>query len=119
MKKERLFNTFSGVIVDKTHVRFLNHVFDCPDASTFPTGHPITVNVDFHDIILFDDEEDGLFGGDVKFILYKGNHYHLTVSTGGNENITIVLVLLEMAGTAAMVMLSLAVASFQLALGAM
>ncbi len=87
MKKERLLNTFSGTIVDKAHVRFLNQVFECTEASTFRQGSIVAASIDFKDVVLFDYEEDGLFGGDVKFILYKGNHYHLTVSTHGNENI--------------------------------
>jgi spermidine/putrescine transport system ATP-binding protein len=89
MKKERLCNLFSGVIVDKTHVRFFNQVFECADTASFTSGQHVTISIDFQEVVLFDDEEDGLFGGDVKFILYKGNHYHLTVSTGGNENIYI------------------------------
>ena len=32
-------------------------------------------------------EEDGRLTGEVKFILYKGNHYHLTVFTDWDEDI--------------------------------
>jgi spermidine/putrescine transport system ATP-binding protein len=38
-------------------------------------------------VILQDNEEDGMLSGDVSFILYKGNHYHLTVLTDEDENI--------------------------------
>lgn len=38
-------------------------------------------------VILEDNEEDGRLTGEVKFILYKGNHYHLTVFTDWDENI--------------------------------
>ena len=34
-----------------------------------------------------DNEEDGRLTGEVKFILYKGNHYHLTVFTDWDEDI--------------------------------
>ena len=37
--------------------------------------------------ILEDNEEDGRLTGEVKFILYKGNHYHLTVFTDWDEDI--------------------------------
>ena len=38
-------------------------------------------------MILEDNEEDGRLTGEVKFILYKGNHYHLTVFTDWDEDI--------------------------------
>jgi spermidine/putrescine transport system ATP-binding protein len=34
-----------------------------------------------------DNEDEGNLLGDVRFILYKGNHYHLTVRTETGENI--------------------------------
>ena len=67
MKKERLCNTFEGKIVDDNHVEFLE--------------------VDFDDVVLEDNEDDGSLTGEVKFILYKGNHYHLTVLTDWDEDI--------------------------------
>ena len=45
------------------------------------------VEIDFKDVILEDNEEDGRLTGEVKFILYKGNHYHLTVFTDWDEDI--------------------------------
>lgn len=87
MKKERVCNTFQGTIVDKSHVRFLGHSFKCPDAGKYPNGTKVNVNVEFKDINLQDNEDDGMIQGDVDFILYKGNHYHLTVVTEDNEQI--------------------------------
>jgi spermidine/putrescine transport system ATP-binding protein len=81
MKKERLCNTFEGVIADKGYVRFLEESFKCDEAANFPVGTKVGVEVDFRDIILHDNEEDGTLQGDVDFILYKGNHYHLTIVT--------------------------------------
>lgn len=87
MKKERVCNTFEGVIVDKSHVRFLGNSFKCPGAAQFSSGSKVNVMVDFKDINLQDNEDDGMIQGDVDFILYKGNHYHLTVVTEDNEQI--------------------------------
>lgn len=87
MKKERVCNTFEGVIVDKSHVRFLGNSFNCPGAAQFSSGSKVNVMVDFKDINLQDNEDDGMIQGDVDFILYKGNHYHLTVVTEDNEQI--------------------------------
>jgi spermidine/putrescine transport system ATP-binding protein len=87
MKKERLNNTFDAVIVDKTHVRFLGHNFECADTKQIQTGGKVKVSVSFQNVTLQDNEEDGMISGEVKFILYKGNHYHLTISTDEGENI--------------------------------
>lgn len=87
MKKERLCNTFEGTIVDKTHVRFLGNNFKCKEISQFQIGSNVLINIDFDKVILQDNEEDGMLSGDVSFILYKGDHYHLTVLTDEDENI--------------------------------
>lgn len=47
----------------------------------------MAVTINFGDVVLQDNEEDGMLQGDVDFILYKGNHYHLTVVTDDNEHI--------------------------------
>ena len=87
MRKERLCNNFEGIIVDKTHVKFLGQSFECPQNQTFHHGEKVLVNIDFHKIILQDNEEDGMLSGDVTFILYKCDHYHLTVLSDWGENI--------------------------------
>jgi spermidine/putrescine transport system ATP-binding protein len=87
MKKERLNNSFEGVITDKGHVRFLGQNFKSNDATQFPVGSKVNVTVDFRDVNLQDNEEEGMLQGDVDFILYKGDHYHLTILTDDNEHI--------------------------------
>jgi spermidine/putrescine transport system ATP-binding protein len=87
MKKERHCNTFEGSIWDTSHVRFLGHNFKCRDNHGFAANTKVKVKVDFGDVILQDNEEDGMLGGVVSFILYKGNHYHLTVLTAENEHL--------------------------------
>ncbi len=87
MKKERISNIFDAAIVDKSHVRFLEKSFECENASQFTPGEKVKVAVDFKNVVLQDNEEDGMLSGEVTFILYKGNHYHLTVSTDEGENI--------------------------------
>ncbi|NTV84513.1 MAG: ABC transporter ATP-binding protein, partial [Bacteroidales bacterium] len=85
MKKERHCNTFEGSIVDKSHVRFLGNIFKCHDNHGFADDSGVQVKIDFWNVNLLDNEEDGMVKGVVSFILYKGNHYHLTVMTEGNE----------------------------------
>lgn len=88
MKKERLCNTFDGKLLDETHVEFLGCTFECApvDLLQVPLGE-VQVEVDFDKIDLQDDAEDGALTGEVKFILYKGNHYHLTVWSDWDENV--------------------------------
>lgn len=88
MKKERLCNTFDGKLLDETHVEFLGCIFECApvDLQQVPLGE-VQVEVDFDKIDLQDDAEDGALTGEVKFILYKGNHYHLTVWSDWDENV--------------------------------
>jgi spermidine/putrescine transport system ATP-binding protein len=87
MKKERHCNTFEGSIVDNSHVRFLGYNFKCKDNHGLAAGTKVKVQVDFSDVVLQDNEEDGMLGGIVSFILYKGNHYHLTVLSEENEHL--------------------------------
>ncbi|WP_417130079.1 polyamine ABC transporter ATP-binding protein [Phocaeicola sp.] len=88
MKKERLCNTFEGKLIDESHVEFLGCEFECApvDLQKVPLGDVI-VEVDFGKITLLDNAEDGMLTGEVKFILYKGNHYHLTVWSDWDENV--------------------------------
>lgn len=87
MKKERTCNTFEGILTDKNHVEFLGCSFDCPPQEHIPAGSKVLVQVPFHGIILQDDENDGTLTGDIRFILYKGDHYHLTVASDWQEDI--------------------------------
>lgn len=86
MKKERVCNVFEGKIIDDTHVEFLGCSFECKKSPLMP-GTDVSIEVDFDKISLEDNEEDGTLTGEVKFILYKGNHYHLTVFTDWDEDI--------------------------------
>jgi spermidine/putrescine transport system ATP-binding protein len=87
MKKERDSNIFEGTMVDKTHVRFLGTIFECAAMPEIASGTSVKVKVEFGKVNLQDNQEDGMLSGVVSFILYKGNHYHLTISTVNNESI--------------------------------
>ena len=87
MKKERTCNTFEGKMIDETHVEFLGCEFECLAHEGIVPGDNVEVQIDFNNVILEDNEEDGKLTGEVKFILYKGNHYHLTVFTDWDEDI--------------------------------
>ena len=81
MPKERTCNTFEGEIVDETHVKFLDAEFECLPQSGLEAGTKVKVEVEFPKVDLIDHPEEGTLSGDVYFLLYKGDHYHLTIMT--------------------------------------
>ncbi|MFN8207485.1 MAG: polyamine ABC transporter ATP-binding protein [Bacteroidales bacterium] len=86
MKKERLCNTFDAVVIDEENVEFLGQRFAC-NGHQISEGTEVQAMVDFDKVVLYDNEDDGDLKGIISFILYKGNHYHLTVQTEQRENI--------------------------------
>ena len=86
MKKERVCNSYSGVMKGTDHVVFLDSEFECEPCG-FADGDKVTVEVDFRKVDLMDDKEDGTTTGIVSSILYKGNHYYIKVKTESGEDI--------------------------------
>ncbi len=84
MRKERTCNEFEGEIVDSTTVEFLGAEFEIAETDLEP-GTKVRVEIDFDKVDLLDDKDDGAFTGVVNFILYKGNHYHLTIINEDRE----------------------------------
>ena len=66
MKKERTCNTFEGKLLDETHVEFLGCSFECSPVHDIRPETPVKVEVDFQNIILEDNEEDGRLTGDCR-----------------------------------------------------
>ena len=87
MKKERTLNTFEGEVVDETHVKFLEETFECKPLEGFAAGDKVKVEVKFSKVELIDHPEEGMLAGEVHFLLYKGDHYHLTVETDDGDHI--------------------------------
>ena len=87
MHKERTCNTFEAEIVDESHVKFLDNDFECQEGHGCAPGDKVTVEVQFSRVELIDHPEDGMLSGLVHFLLYKGDHYHLTVATDDGDYI--------------------------------
>ena len=87
MHKERTCNTFEGEMVDETHVKFLWETFECLPQTDFKPGEKVKVQVEFSKVDLIDHQEDGKLQGDVFFLIYKGDHYHLTILTDDRDRI--------------------------------
>ena len=50
-------------------------------------GDKVRVEIDFDKVDLLDHQEDGMLAGEVHFLLYKGDHYHLTILTDNDDHI--------------------------------
>ena len=87
MHKERTCNTFDAEIVDETHVSFLGEEFECRQQTTYAAGEKVKVEVKFQKVELIDHPEEGMLSGTVYFLLYKGDHYHLTILTDDGDHI--------------------------------
>lgn len=95
MHTERTHNTFEGILTDNNHVEMMEEEFefasniptDSGNTSTNPKGTHVKVEIKFHRVTLYDNEEDGIIAGEVIFILYKCDHFHLTVRTDSGEYI--------------------------------
>ena len=87
MLKERYTTTLVGTMEDENHVTILDETFECLPQEGLESGDEVNVEIKFDNIELMDDIEDGYAAGIVSFILYKGNHYHLTVTTDSGEYI--------------------------------
>ena len=81
MHKERLRNTFEGEIVSENKVKFLDEEWECLPQTEFPSGTKVKIEVEFSSVDLIDHPEEGTIEGEVHFLLYKGDHYHLAVRT--------------------------------------
>ena len=83
MKKERTCNTLYGTVKDEETVSLLGA--DFPLKSGFEAGTEVKVEVPFEAVDLLDNLDDGVLDGEVHFILYKGDHYHLTIKTDAGD----------------------------------
>lgn len=84
VKKEHyIYNYFEGEVTKNGKVRFIDAEWDVDPKQIegFEPGEKVQVRVPFRSIDLQDYEEEGTLSGEVHFILYKGNHYHLTIRT--------------------------------------
>ena len=83
MKKERECNTLYGTVKDEETVTLLDA--DFPLKSGFEPGTEVKVEIPFEAVDLMDNLDDGVIDGEVHFILYMGDHYHLTIKTDDGD----------------------------------
>ena len=67
----------------------LGEEFECAAVEGIENGATVDVSFGFSDVELTDDPDDGISWGTIRFILYKGDRYHLTVRTDEGDDIFI------------------------------
>ena len=87
MRKERTENCVEGKLIDATHVEILGETFECEAVEGIESGAEVDVHFGFSDVELTDDPDDGISWGTIRFILYKGDRYHLTIRTEDDEDV--------------------------------
>ena len=79
MHKSRIINTLEGEIYAENVVEFCDGRFDC--VTSLPAGTRVKVTVDFDDVELTDDEQDGTIGATIISSIYKGSYWQYIVRT--------------------------------------
>ena len=85
MHKERTTNTFGAEIVSENRLAFLGEEWECEPQTKHAAGDKVKVEVNFSKVELIDHPEEGIISGEVYFLLYKGDHYHLTIKTDDGD----------------------------------
>ena len=85
MKKERTLNRIPAEMTDDAHVSIFGEDFECIPQMGISAGDKVWAEIDFAKVELLDHQEEGILSGEVHFLLYKGDHYHLTVKTDGGD----------------------------------
>ncbi len=79
MHKSRIINEIITEMWDENVVEISGGRFDCHSA--LPSGTKVKVQIDFDDVIIHDDEDEGVIGGTVVSSIYKGSYYQCVVRT--------------------------------------
>ncbi len=79
MHKSRLINELDGEIWEQNVVYFCEGKFPC--VTDLDEGTKVHIKVDFDDVELTDDEEDGTIGATIISAIYKGSYWQYIVRT--------------------------------------
>ena len=79
MHKARIINTLSGEMLEDGKVLLCEGEFETK--STLPAGTKVEAKVDFDDVELTDNEDDGTIGAKIISSIYKGSYWQYIVRT--------------------------------------
>ena len=88
MPRKNLFNTIPATVVDSTHINMLGASFETKPL-TLAKGTQVKAAVDFDKVDMLDDPADGTAEGQIRNILYKGNHYLIDVKCKNGTTIQV------------------------------
>ncbi len=77
MHKARIINEIETEMWEEGVVEICGGKFKCN--SDLPGGTPVRVKIDFDDVRVTDDEDDGVIGGEVVSSIYKGSYYQCII----------------------------------------
>lgn len=79
MHKNRIINEIVTEMIEPDLVEICGGKFPCK--CNLEAGTPVRVKIDFDDVIVTDDESDGIIGGTVRNSIYKGSYYQCIIRT--------------------------------------
>lgn len=79
MHKNRIINEIKTKMIEPNLVEICGGEFPCN--CDLEADTPVKVKIDFDDVIVTDDEEDGIIGGRVITSIYKGSYYQCIIRT--------------------------------------
>lgn len=79
MHKARIINEIITEMWSEGNVEIAGGKFPCN--SDLPSGTKVKVQIDFNDVVITDDEREGIIGASVVSSIYKGSYYQCVVRT--------------------------------------
>ncbi len=79
MHKARIINEIITEMWDENIVELAGGKFPC--ISSLPSGTKVKAQIGFNDVIVHDDESEGIIGGEVVNSIYKGSYFQCVVRT--------------------------------------
>lgn len=96
MKKDGICNEFEAELISENKISFLDQEWEITEkqfqsisSKGIKEGDKVKVSVDFDKVELLDEISQGQISGHITFILYKGDHYMITVQTDEGKKIKI------------------------------
>ncbi len=84
MHKTRLINEIDTYVTGENLVEICGADFEC--RTNLPEGTPVKVKVDFDDVEITDDPEDGVISATVTSMIYKGSYYQAILTADDHYN---------------------------------
>lgn len=85
MKKMKIINEFITEVEDG-RVNICGGEFET-NTDNFEVGQRVKAKIEFDKVIIHDDESDGIIGGNISSIVYKGTYYQVTIDTDDDDQI--------------------------------